>query len=445
MNAFAYSAEAEQCVLGAVLLDPSAIDRVATRLKPEAFADDRHRAIFAAMRRMSAVCVPIDVVTVFEFLRDSGQNEAADLAYLDDLAQCVSSAYAIERHSTIVVEKAAQRSLMAAADQASEVARSTGSTAEKLDEIVGMFGALERDMVKKVPRRLSEIALERTAHYEGLQSGDVEAGWPTHIPYLDRLLTGGLRPGKLYILAARPSVGKSSLSMSLLLDQAKAGRPSLFLSQEMESSEVADRAVANSGRVPYGKLLSGSMASEDWSRASDALDELARLDLWVDDESSMTLGAIKAKARSVKGLKVLVVDYIQLCASGLAGDNRNSQIEELSRGLKALAKDLGIAVIALSQLNREVEKRPGKRPQLSDLRDSGAIEQDADAVIFIWPLRDDNDKPVRSIGCEIAKNRQGSKGAFVLSFEGALQRWSESTESLESLTAPARRPSSSFE
>jgi replicative DNA helicase len=437
MSALPYSVEAEQSVLGALMIDSEAMDRVSARLKPEAFFDSRHRSVYVALRQMSAASHALDVVSVFEKLRDSG-DIAADLGYLNALVQSVPSATHVERHAAIVTEKAAQRALMAAADKAQEVAAANGTATEKLDTISGMFGALERDAVRKMPRRLSEVALERTAHYEALERGEVEPGWPTHIPKLDRMFTGGVRPGKLYILAARPSVGKSSLAMHLLLGQAKAGRASLFLSQEMESSELADRAVANTGRVQYGALLSGKLQNEGWERASNALDELSELDLWVDDESSMTLLGIKAKARSVKGLKVLVVDYLQLCASGLVGENRNSQIEELTRGLKALAKDMGIAIIALSQLNREVEKRNGKRPQLSDLRDSGAIEQDADAVIFLWPIREDGDSQIRSIGCDVAKNRQGGKGAFVLAFEGGVQHWGESTESLDSFQ-PAKR------
>ena len=433
-----YSIEAEQAVLGALMIDADAMDRISQRLKPEAFFNAKHRSIYAALRQLSAASQPLDVVTAFERLRDNGQHDDADLSYLNAIAQSVVSSNNIERHAGIVTEKAAQRAIMAAADQALEVAKQAGTATEKLDTIAGMFSVLERDAVRKMPRRLSEIALERTAHYEALERKEIEPGWPTRLPYLDRLLTGGLRPGKLYILAARPSVGKSSLSMHLLLEQAKAGRTSLFLSQEMESSEVADRAVANTGRVQYGALLSGNMQADGWHRASEALDTLAGMDLWVDDESAMTLLAIKAKARSVKGLKVLVVDYIQLCASGLVGENRNSQIEELTRGLKVLAKDMGIAIIALSQLNRESEKRLGKRPQPSDLRDSGAIEQDADAVIFLWPLREDNDNAIRSIGCDVAKNRQGGKGAFVLAFEGGLQRWAESTERLDSF-APSKR------
>lgn len=438
-----YNIEAEQSVLGSIMIDAAAMDRVSTRIKPEAFFDGRHRAIFAAMLQLASASQSIDVVTVLERLRGNGQGDIADLGYLNALAQSVTGSRSIERHAGIVAEKAGERAIMSAADKAVEIAQETGPASQKLDTIAGLFSALERDTVRKMPRRLSEIALERTEHYEALERGDIPPGWPTHLPSLDRMLTGGLRPGKLYILAARPSVGKSSLSMHLLIGCAKDGRPGLFLSQEMESSEVADRAVSNTGRVQYGALLSGKMEHDSWTRATDALEHLAALDLWVDDEASMTLLAIKAKARSIKGLKVLVVDYIQLCASGLVGENRNTQIEELSRGLKALAKELGIAIIALSQLNREVEKRPGKRPQLSDLRDSGAIEQDADAVIFLWPLGD-GEAAVRSIGIDVAKNRQGQKGAFVLAFEGGLQRWAESTETLDSFS-PAKKHQGGFE
>jgi replicative DNA helicase len=175
------------------------------------------------------------------------------------------------------------------------------------------------------------------------------------------------------------------------------------------------------------------MDDEGWHRATDALELLAGLPVYVSDEPALTLGAIKAKARQIRGLQVLVVDYLQLCSASdsTAGSNRNAQVEEISRGLKSLSKEMGIAVIALSQLNRKVEDRAGKRPSLGDLRDSGAIEQDADVILFLWPVREYPDQGRKIVGCGIDKNRQGRTGEFALDFDGARQRWHESTESLQ--------------
>ena len=254
---------------------------------------------------------------------------------------------------------------------------------------------------------------------------------------LDRLLNG-LRAGGLYILAARPSVGKSSFAESIALVLAGNGLPVLFCSMEMAEGEVADRAIANLGGVSYSALLTGQMDAVDWQHSTEAIEALSRMPFHVDDEPALTLRSIRAKARSIKGLRLLVIDYVQLAASTRRDGNRNSEIEEISRGLKALAKELGIAVLALSQLNRDVEKRTNKRPGLSDLRDSGAIEQDADVVMFLWPVRDFTETEGRKIlGLGIDKNRQGRLGEIGLDFYGDNQRWAQSTADIRN-TPPAR-------
>jgi replicative DNA helicase len=246
---------------------------------------------------------------------------------------------------------------------------------------------------------------------------------------------GGLRPGKLYILAARPSVGKSSFVMHLLMALARQGKHGLFLSQEMESEEVVDRAVCNDARINAGSLASGRMSDDEWARAAESMEALAGLPVWVDDTPALSLLDIRGKARLIPSLRVLVLDYIQLCAPTDSKRTRTEQVGEISRGLKALSKQLGIAVIALSQLNRDVEKRAGKRPQMSDLRDSGEIEQDADGIWFLWPLREEtHTDQTRRVGLDVAKNRGGQKGAFVLRFDGARQHWAESMERVDDFT-----------
>lgn len=424
-----WSNEAEQSVLGALLVEPDAADRIT--LTAAEFHHAAHRVIFAAIQREIAARRPVDVVSVFLALQAQGADaEAGGLPYLNALAQSVVSARPIKRHADIVAEHAKCRAVMSAADEAAEIATSAGTAAEKTERIASLFGALQRGQVQSLPRSIYEIALERTQHYEDLEAGRIEAGWPTRIPTLDAMLSGGLRPGKLYILAARPKVGKSSLAQTVALTMARAGRPTLFLSQEMGAEEVADRAVVNVGRLSYSAMVSGKMEPDDWSRASDALTELSDAKLFVDDQGGLRLSDIKAKARTVPGLKVLVLDYLQLSASDLKDSNRNTQIEELSRGLKTMAKQMGLCVIALSQLNREVEKRASKRPQLSDLRDSGAIEQDADAVMFLWPVRE-LDEGRRLVGMSVEANRQGRCGLFGLEFHGSTQRWGESMLSVE--------------
>jgi replicative DNA helicase len=426
-----WSCDAEQSLLGALMLDARGLSDVPT-LKAVDFYSPEHTAIFRAVQSLVAQRKPVDVVTVHDALEASGQD-CGGMAYLNQLAQSVPSMRGVTRYAEIVREHAARRALLAAAGDALDVARQKGNVGEALDKIATLFAALTHAHVSEAPRHIGEIARERTGYYLDLAEGNVVPGWPTRIPALDRMLNGGLQPGRLYVLAARPAVGKSSFALQICAEQARDERPALFLSQEMSGEEVTDRAVAHAGRLDYGALLSGKMDDEGWHRATDALELLAGLPVYVSDEPALTLGAIKAKARQIRGLQVLVVDYLQLCSASdsTAGSNRNAQVEEISRGLKSLSKEMGIAVIALSQLNRKVEDRAGKRPSLGDLRDSGAIEQDADVILFLWPVREYPDQGRKIVGCGIDKNRQGRTGEFALDFDGARQRWHESTESLQ--------------
>lgn len=434
-----HSEEAEQSVLGALMLDADALHAVASVIGPADFFVPRHRALFALMQREALAHKALDPISLAGALADA--EDVGGLAYLVALENGVQSARNAKRHAEIVRDRARQRALLAATDEAMELARGDGAVAEKVEQIAALFTALQRQQVAKAPRSIVDIAIERTAHYEALQAGTACAGWPTRIPSLDAMLTGGLRPGGLYILAARPKVGKSSFAQTIAMTMARDGRSTLFLSQEMADTEIADRAVAATGRIDYSALLSGRMSDEDWSRASDALETMKDATLYVDDQGGLTLADIKAKARSIPGLRVLVVDYLQLCSSALSDANRNAQIEEITRGMKAMAKQMGVAVIALSQLNREVEKRANKRPQLSDLRDSGAIEQDADAVMFLWPVSESGAHKL--VGLAVEANRQGRCGSVGLDFAGATQCWIESSQSIE--PAPARGNRGGFE
>lgn len=432
-----WSAEAEQSLLGALLLNcREAYDRAQPITKGD-FYDERHGLIFEAIELTHQRRMPVDVVTVSHQLRETGSSEiVGGLVYLGELLNAVPGVSGTKRYAEIVRDKSRQRALILATEEAREIAMQPGAMPERLDKITSLFLGLQRQTITRVPRTLAEIAIQRTEYYERLETGDVVAGWPTHIPSLDRMLNGGLRPGALYILAARPSVGKSSFSQTLGMEQARAGRKVLFLSQEMAAEELADRGVAAAGRVDYSALMTGRMKQEDWSRAAEALGAHELEHFHVDDQPALTLMDVRAKAKQVPGLSMLILDYLQLCSG--KGDNRNAEIEQISRGLKALAKELNIAVIALSQLNREVEKRPGKRPVLSDLRDSGSIEQDADVVLFLWPVRELADS-ARLVGLGIEKNRQGRCGSFGLHFEGNYQRWHESAESIENNVPAMKR------
>lgn len=424
------SPEAEQSVLGGALLDPTAIVRIAhLNLAPGHFHHHQHSAIWAAILDLEGRRQPVDVITVFERMKDTGQAEACGgLSYLNDLAQSVASAANIARYAAIVIEKATLRAGLDAVDQARTILlEPDGSPADKLDRAAALFSPIQQAGHKPEARRLGELIADRIDHWQGLENGDVVAGITTGLSLLNQALGGGLKGGKFIVLAARPGVGKTSLATQVAEACAGSGTPVLILSQEMPAADLADRAVANLGRVDLGALVSGRFGDEDWKRIADAADSAAELPLYVDDAPSLNLLQIKSKARLMKrrhGLGLLVVDYLQLCAGMSSRDNRNAQIEEISRGLKALAKELDITVLALAQLNRGSTQRD--EPDLADLRDSGAIEQDADTVLFLHPKAELGEGAVL-VAAILAKNRQGKRGRIALEFHGATQRWVESS------------------
>lgn len=425
-----HSAEAEQSVLGALLLDNRAFDRVADVVAEGDFYRREHRLIFGAIAGLVLASREADVVTVFERLQAAGTaDEVGGLQHLNALAQSVPGAGNARRYAEIVAERATLRGIIAACDDGATGAFNPQgrSASAVLDAVAQKLALLERRSMRRQPKSLRDLLPERLDAISALADGEKQAGMSTSIPRIDRMMAGGLRPGHVYVLAARPSVGKSSFAEAIGLHVAECHGPVLMLSQEMPDAEVADRALSGLGRIDYEGVQTGKLSQEEWSRLADAVERGQHLPFYVDDQPALRIGDIRAKARQVKGLKLLIVDYLQLCDGD--GDNRNAEIEQISRALKALAKELGFAVLALSQLNREVEKRATKEPMLSDLRDSGAIEQDADVVMFLWPVSE-FDGGSKLVGVKLEKNRQGRKGRFALDFHGAHQRWAESTEAL---------------
>lgn len=429
-----WSAEAEQSVLGGLMLDPRAIDAVDSMLTPESFFDPRHGWAFSAAKALAAESKPVDPITVFEVLRGRKQvDDDFGLAYLNAMSESVPSAANIRRYAEIVAEKAAQRLLLAKTDEAFSIASGEGSAAEKLDRITAGFVELERGQQRRAPRLVSDLLADAIDRYESLADGKTTPGISTGIPPLDRLLSGGLKPGKVYGIAARPSVGKSSAARTILLHMARSGVRTLLLSQEMPADELADALIAESGRIDSAKLQTGEFGDEDWGRIVDATEELRSAPLHIDDQGGLTLAQIRAKARSVKGLQVVALDYLQLCTSTLRNKTTNDEIAEISKGLKRLALELGIPVIVLSQLSREVERRADKEPQLSDLRDSGAIEQDLDVAVMLWTAIETDES--RLVGWKVAKHRGGRKGVFAMRWKPEINEWRESLESLKPTAA----------
>lgn len=437
--------QAEYGVLASLLVDAGCFDRVAPIVTAADFPASTNRTLFEVISSMILACKPVDVLTVLSELRIRG-IESIGTEQLLAIEQTGVTPRHARRYAEAVRIASLERQLRAAIADADEIVDGDGELNERQERIAALFSGMTHRSSRQMPRHVSEIAINRIDYYTDLSLGNVPAAWRTGFSGLDERLSGGMRPGKVYVLAARPKVGKTSLAAQIAMTAARDDDlPTLILTQEMPESEVVDRGVANLGRVGYSGLLTGKLSNDDWSGITEGVEMLTKLPLWIDDQGGLTLADIRAKARSVKGLKFLVIDYLQLCSGGQGSRaiNRNDEISEISRGIKALAKELGCAVLLLSQLNRAVETRADRRPNLSDLRDSGAIEQDADAVIFLWFSRMIGQDGHKLIGCDVAANRSGSTGEIPLDFDGSRQRWYQSSESLR-MTVPSKAPRRGF-
>lgn len=418
-----FAIEAEQSVIGSLLRHPDALDSVGD-LTPAHFYRQDHRDIFAEILRQIAAGRGCDVISVGLAL----PKVEGGIAYLNDMAQSCPSAATIGRHADVVRDRALRRGLLAASWDIADMANNPGArgAGEVLDAAQSALAALGESRTVREPERASDAMI---AHCKVLD-GRVEreyTGIATGFADIDEILTGGPGRGALVILGARPSMGKTALALNIALTVARK-HSVLVLSMEMSKGELLDRALAVLGRISLGAVIRGDMDERDWSNFTKANQELTAMNLHLDEQPALTLLDVRSKARLVKrkhGLDLLVVDYLQLMSG--PGDSRNSQIEEISRGLKALAKELGIVVLALSQLSRNAANK--SRPQLSDLRDSGAIEQDADIVIFVH--RDEVDNPqthLRGLAdVFIAKNRQGRIDDVLLAYEGLYTRFADTT------------------
>jgi replicative DNA helicase len=439
-----HSIEAESSVLGGLLLDNRAWDRVGDLLVDGDFYRYEHKLVYAAIGRLINGARPADVITVFEHLQRAGKaEEAGGLPYLNALGQYVISAANIRRYAEIVREHAVLRRLVSASDEIATAAfNPKGRTVEAIvDEAQQVLQGIQVRSASGMPENIDGSVVRLLDRIQDAADGKVPVGIPTGIPGLDRMIGGGLKGGKQIILAARPSVGKSSLAEQVAINLAMAGYPAAIFSQEMTKDELTDRAVSNIGRIELDNVISGRLADDEWSRLTEAVEKLRQCPLFLDDQPALTLYDIAGKARMLKrqhGVKLIVLDYLQLCAGAQEADNRHHQIEQLSRGIKTLAKQLDLTFITLSQLNREVEKRASGRPVLSDLKESGAIEEDADIVMLLSRNGDANSGGFQIINCEIPKNRQGRVGTLTLGFDGAHQQWTETVAPVE-FKKPARK------
>jgi len=426
-----HSIEGESSVLGGLLLDNTAWDKINDILADSDFYRYEHRQIYGAIGTLINANKPADVITVFEQLQSQGRaEEVGGLVYLNSLAQYVPSSSNIRRYAEIVRDRSILRKLVTASDEIATNAFNTQGRAvsQIVDESeqkifnIGEQGKRNKEgfqamesLVVKLLDRVQEMA----------ENPNDVTGVPTGFYDLDRM-TAGLQPGDLVVLAARPSMGKTALAINIAEHVAlHEGLPVAVFSMEMGAAQLAVRIVGSIGRIDQGHLRTGRLTDEEWPRLSESIEKLRSISLHIDESAGLNSSELRANARRLARqcgqLGLIVVDYLQLMSgnSGSEGENRATELGEISRGLKMLARELKCPVIALSQLNRSVEQRPDKRPMMSDLRESGAIEQDADIIMFIYRDEYYTKEACKEPGVAeviIAKQRNGPTGTVKLAF-----------------------------
>ncbi|MGV8934687.1 MAG: replicative DNA helicase [Gallionellaceae bacterium] len=440
-----HSVEAEQSVLGGILLDATAWDKIADILQERDFYRYEHRLIFHHIAILIDHAKPVDVITVAESLENNAElDKAGGLSYLGSLAQNVPSAANIRRYAEIVRERGVMRKL---AEVGSEIATSAYNpggrdAGQLLDEAesrifeISESGERGKQGFVAIPPLLTQVVERIETLYSRDNASDV-TGIATGFTDLDSM-TSGLQPGDLVIVAGRPSMGKTAFSVNIAEHVAlEANKPVAIFSMEMGGTQLAMRMIGSVGRLNQHTLRTGKLEDDDWSRMTHALGKLNDAPIFIDETAALNSLELRSRARRLHrqndGLGLIVIDYIQLMSStsSKGGENRATEISEISRSLKSLAKELHVPVIALSQLNRSLEQRPNKRPIMSDLRESGAIEQDADLILFIYRDEvynpDSPDKGKAEV--IIAKQRNGPIGKVDLTFRGEYTRFENYTSS----------------
>lgn len=420
--------EAEQSVLGSLLLDKNAIAKVADMLEPKNFYNPAHEKIYETILDLYEKRQPIDILTLTNRLKELGElQNVGGSGYLAELTNQVTTPSHVDHYAKIVKEKSVLRDLIKASAEISESAFSpTKEFEDLLDDIEQKILNISQ---KSLPQNFIPIREELKSAYERIERlhehKEALRGVPTGFTGLDNLLSG-LQKSDFIVLGARPSLGKTSLALDIVRHAAlKAGVPVGFFSLEMSREQVIDRLIAAESQVPLWKLRTGKIGSElEFQMIQEALDKLSRAPIFIDDSPSPNILQMRSAARRLQvehGLGLLVVDYLQLIAPRKNSDNLVAQVTEISRGLKGLARELNIPLLALSQLSRAVDQRDSKVPKLHDLRESGSIEQDADVVLFIYRKdREKIDVPPEEQNVAqiiIAKHRNGPLGSVELKFD----------------------------
>jgi len=428
-----HSIDAEQSVLGGLMLDNRAWDIIADRVSEEDFYRKDHRLIFRSIAQLAEESQPLDWITLSEWLKQRSElDNAGGTSYLGTLAKDTPSAANIRAYADIVREKSVLRQLISVGTDISDLAFNSGDRDSKslLDEAEQrVFKIAEQGARQQAFKPIKQLLKDSLDQIQRLAETDGNiTGTATGYTELDEK-TSGLNEGDLIIVAGRPAMGKTTFSMNIAEHVALNEKPVVIFSMEMPAEQLILRMFASNGRVPLSDIRTGKIRDEDWPRVAMAVKAFSKTKLFIDDTAGQSPTEIRAKTRRLARehgqLGVIVIDYLQLMQTGTKSDNRAAEISEISRSLKGLAKELKCPVIALSQLNRSLEQRPNKRPIMSDLRESGAIEQDADIIIFIY--RDevyDEDSPDKGQAeVIIGKQRNGPIGTVRLTFHGKYTRF----------------------
>jgi replicative DNA helicase len=437
--------EAERSILGAILLDNHALNAAIENLKPEDFFLEQHRRVFNQMIALGEAQQAIDLVTLTESLHRVGELESSGGApYLAALADGMPRVSNVEHYARIVREKALLRNLIHATHNIQQRALEGEDGADTiLDNAESSIFAIAEDRIKAGLIPVKDIVRDNFERLERIfREGKSITGVSTGYTELDKLLSG-LQPSELLILAARPSQGKTALALNFAENIAiRAGQPVAFFSLEMSKESLLQRLVASVAQIDAHKFRSGHLSREDWRRMTEALGTISSAPLWIDDAGSTSVLEIGAKARRLKrdkGLAMVVVDYLQLITGRGRFNNRQEEVSSISRGLKGLAKELQLPVLVLSQLTRAPE-REERGPQLSDLRESGAIEQDADVVMFIyrphWSKMEASPEERDQAEIQVAKQRNGPTDKVRFVFRSRLTRFEEAAPDAFSQFAP---------
>ena len=434
------SMEAEEAVLGAVLYNSNCLTRIIGMVKPESFYKPANKLIFETILRLFSRNEAIDILTVSEALKDKGQlEEAGGRAYINDLAANVVTTANIEFYAKILQEKEIKRALINVGSEIATLGYEAESYEQALDSAQQMIFNVSSSKQSADLYHIEELVLSSYEQIEMQYNNKGQlSGVKTGFYELDNM-TLGLQKSDLIILAARPSMGKTAFALNIAQNAAlRDDRTIAIFSLEMDKIQLVKRMLCSEAEVDSQKIRSGNMQSKDWEKLTDAMNSLSGAKIYIDDTGALSANEIRARCRRLameqKGLGLVIVDYLQLMEGGGSGssdENRNQQISMMSRGLKTLAKELGVPVIALSQLSRAVESRPNKRPMLSDLRESGAIEQDADIVMFIYRDEYYNKEDADNKGKAeliIAKHRNGPVGTIDLYFQNNITKFKNPTK-----------------